>query len=628
MYIVKRSILIIISLFSVMSVYAQRVAKDTISIDEVVVTGTRNETDIRHLPLSVSIVKESQIKNRYEPSLLPILTEQVPGLFNTARGILGFGVSTGGSGGIKMRGVGGAPTTGMLVLIDGHPQYMGLMGHHLADAYQSMMAERVEVVRGPASVIYGSNAMGGVINILTNKNDKDGFMGNVNLGYGSCNTMTSEINSRFRRGKLYAEVIGSYNRTDGHRAEMEFEQYSGYTKVGYDFSDKWNLFTDINLTHYNASNPGMEDKPIFDNDSRITRGMTSFSLENNYDITSGALKFFYNWGHHNINDGYFAGQTPRDYHFDSKDFMLGVNWYQSASFFKGNRVTVGVDYQQFGGKAWNLYLNGTETELVDKQENNIAGYLDFRQSVGNFLTFNAGLRVDNHSVSGTHFIPQFGASVYPLSSGEVKIIASKGFRNPTIREMYMFPPQNPDLAPGELWCYEIAWKQRLLANRLTYEVALFYIKGENMIQVVPIDGRPLNVNSGAIENWGIEFSSSYRISDMFNLSANYSYLKMRYEVLAAPEHKLFAGVNFTKGKWAASTGAQYINGLYTSIDKDNTTQENYLALNARVSVKLSNKLSMYIKGENLLNQKYEINYGFPMPGATIMGGVNIHFNNK
>lgn len=143
-------------------------------IDEVVVTGTRNETDIRHLPMTISVVGRQQIEKRYEPSLLPLLTEQVPGFFTTSRGIMGYGVSTGAAGGMSLRGIGGSPTAGLLVLIDGHPQYMGLMGHPIADAYQSMMTEKVEILRGPASVLYGSNAMGGVINIVTRKQQQEG----------------------------------------------------------------------------------------------------------------------------------------------------------------------------------------------------------------------------------------------------------------------------------------------------------------------------------------------------------------------------------------------------------------------------------------------------------------------
>lgn len=173
------------------------------TIDEVVVTGTRNETDIRHLPMTVSVVGRQQIEQSNESSLLPLLTEQVPGLFITSRGMMGYGVSGGAAGQMSLRGVGGAPqegvpTTGLLVLIDGHPQYMGLFAHPISDAYQSFLAERVEVLRGPASVLYGSNAMGGVINIVTRKMQEDGMKTHFNLGYGSYNTLQTEVTNRLK----------------------------------------------------------------------------------------------------------------------------------------------------------------------------------------------------------------------------------------------------------------------------------------------------------------------------------------------------------------------------------------------------------------------------------------------
>lgn len=619
----KALVIALITLCS--SAMAQESIRDTLSIPEIVVTGTRNAVDVRHLPMSVSVISHKQIEKRYESSLLPLLTEQVPGLFTTARGIMGYGVSTGASGGMSMRGVGGSPTTGMLVLIDGHPQYMGLMGHPISDAYQSMLAEKVEVVRGPASVLYGSNAMGGVINILTDKQPTNELHNRARIGYGSFNTLNTEVNSRFRKGKFSSVVTGSYNRSDGHRQRMGFEQYGGYVKLGCEFSKHWNVFADVNITHFNASNPGTDNYPIYDNDSRITRGMTSFSLENNYEQTTGAFKFFYNWGRHNINDGYYEGGTPRNFLFNSKNQMLGITWYQSASLFKGNRLTVGFDYQQFGGNAWNAFLNGTTTNITDKTESNVAGYVDFRQNIGQIITLDAGVRIDDHSVTGTHFIPQFGASIYPSRTGEIKLLASRGFRNPTLREMYMFPPQNPDLKPESMWNYEVSWSQRLLQGRLSYGVNIFYIDGRNMIQTVPVEGRPLNINTGKIENWGAEVSASYHISELFSVSANYSYLNMKYAVLAAPEHKMYAGVDFAKGCWSASTGVQHVAGLYTSISKDATTQENFALWNLRGAFRATKWLEIFAKGENLLNRKYEINLGFPMPGATVMGGVNINF---
>ena len=599
-----------------------------VTIEEVVVTGTRNETDVRHLPMTVSVVNREQIEYRNDPSLLPLLTEYIPGLFTTSRGLMGYGVSGGAAGGMSLRGIGGVPqeglpTTGMLVLIDGHPQYMGLMGHPISDAYQSLLAERVEVLRGPASVLYGSNAMGGVINIVTRKMQQDGIRTHANVGYGSYNTLQSEVTNRIRKGRFTSIVSGSYNRTDGHRKDMEFEQYGGYAKFGYEISDAWNVWADVNLTHFDASNPGEISNPLLDNDQRITRGMTSFALANNYAKTSGTLSFFYNWGKHWINDGYNLGGDPLDYRFHSRDLMLGVSWYQSVQLFEGNRLTVGFDYFHFGGEAWNKTLAGERDTQADKTQDDVAGYIDFRQNLGDWLTFDVGLRVDHHSQVGTEWVPQVGFSFHLPENSEVKLMASKGFRYPTIREMYMFRPANPDLKPERLWSYELSFAQRLLDGRLSYGVNVFYIDGENLIMRMPIDGRPLNVNTGKIENSGIEAQVAYRIVPAWSVDANYSYLHMDNPVLASPEHKLYVGTAFSKGRWNVSTGLQYVAGLYKELDPEET--EDFLLWNVRGSFRVLDGFDVWVKGENLLAQRYEINAGFPMPKATVMAGVNIKF---
>lgn len=600
------------------------------AINEVVVTGTRSETDVRHLPMTVSVVGRPQLEASQQTSVLPVLNSQVPGFFSTSRGVMGYGVATGASGQMSLRGIGGPaqaglPTTGLLVLIDGHPQYMGLMGHPIADAYQTMMAERVEVLRGPASVLYGSNAMGGVINIVTRKMQEDGIRTNINIGAGSYGSIQTEATNRIRKGRFSSTVTASYNRTDGHRADMAFEQYGGYAKLVYDFTDNWKVWGDVNVTRFNATNPGSVMKPYIDNDQRITRGMTSFALENYYEKTSGALSFFYNWGDHWINDGYQPGGEPLQYRFNSNDQMLGVSWYQSVQLFQGNRLTVGADYFHFGGEAWNQFFDGHRETSANKSLNEVAGYVDFRQDIAAWLTLDAGVRVDYHSQTGTEFIPQVGLAFHLPENAEIKAMASKGFRNPTIREMYMFPPQNPDLTPEKLWNYELSFSQRLMDNRLSYGLNVFYINGENLIIRLPNPNGSgmLNQNSGEIENWGAEANVGYQFNPVWSVMANYSWLHMENPVLASPEHKLYGGVNFRKGRWSASTGIQYVKGLYTDLDA--ATKENFVLWDIQGSFKATNYLSFYVRGENLLAQRYEINAGYPMPKATFMGGVNINF---
>lgn len=616
---------------------AQEQKRDTLDtgkvyeIGEVVVTGTRNETDVRHLSQTVSVVNRSKISQVLQPSLLPVLTEQIPGLFVTSRGVMGYGVSGGAAGSISLRGLSGG-TARLMVMIDGHPQYAGIFGHPIADAYQSFLAERVEVLRGPASVLYGSNAMGGVVNIVTRKMQEDGVKTNLRAGYGSYNTLETELTNRIRKGRFSSIVSGSYNRTDGHRADMGFEQYGGYAKLGYEMTDNWNLRGDVNVTHFNASYPGPVDAPLLDGDQRITRGMTSFAVENRYEKTSGAVSFFYNWGNHWINDGYTpsAGEGPQDDRFNSRDNMMGVSLYQSTQFFKGNRITLGFDWFRYGGHAWSEYVSGenigTTSELVDKHEDELAGYIDFRQDIGSWLTFNAGLRADHHSRIGLEWVPQAGLAFHLPHAIELKASASKGFRYPILREMYMFPPQNPDLQPESMWNYELAFSQRLMEGRLTYGVNLFYIDGKNLIQTLPNPNGSgmLNQNSGEIENTGVEIQAAYRINRQWSVDGNYSFLHMENPVIAAPEHKLYAGANFSHRRWNVSTGIQYVEGLYTSVG-ENENKENFVLWNLGASFRACKWLDIWARGENLLAQKYEINAGYPMPGATVMAGFNLSF---
>ena len=604
------------------SAHAESVT-DSLTLQEVVVTGTRNATDVRHLPMTVTVIGRETLTEQYQANVLPTVMQQVPGLFVTSRSMMGYGVSTGGSGGINLRGISGGAGQ-LLVLIDGHPQYQGIYGHPISDSYQTLMAERVEVLRGPASVLYGSNAMGGVMNIVTRSMKEDGMKTSVNLGAGSYGTVQAEASNQLRSGKFSSTVSAQYGRTDNHRPRMGFEQYGGYLKLGYDFNDHWNAYIDANITHFNASHPGTTTSPLFDADQWITRGVISAALENHYGWTSGAVSAYSNFGRHKIDDGTADPTKPTARYFRSKDALTGISWYQSAQLFEGNRLTVGIDYQNIYG---NAYYTSKETgdvlDTPNKQSgrsyrNEIAGYVDFRQDLLSWLTVDAGIRLDHHSVTGTEWIPQAGLVIRPVSTGELKAMASKGFRNPTMREMYLYPPSNEELEPERIWNYELSWRHRI--DAFSYGLNIFYIKGDNMIQTI----QRKNVNTGEIENYGAEIEATWRVNNNLSLTTNHSLLHMEHKIVAAPEYKGFIGANYHKNHWTAIAGLQFISNLYTEVG-DQETKENICLLNASVSYALTKACSLWVRGENLLAQSYEINLGYPMPRATFMGGVNLNF---
>ena len=614
----------------VINAHAYEVTNDSLYLEEVVVTGTRNATDVRHLPMTVSVVGRDVLTAEYQTNVLPTVMQQVPGLFVTSRAMIGYGVSTGAAGGINLRGITGGAGQ-LMVLIDGHPQYQGIYGHPISDSYQTLMAERVEVLRGPASLLYGSNAMGGVINIVTRRPPigHDLVTTNITLGVGSWGTIQAEGSNLVRSGKFSSSVAAQYSRTDNHRPRMGFEQFGGYLKLGYDFNAHWNAYIDANITHFNASYPGSTEKPMFDADQWITRGVISAALENHYGKTSGALSFYTNFGRHKIDDGTADPAKPTQRYFRSKDALTGVSWYQSAQLFEGNRLTVGIDYQHIYGKA---YYTSKETdeelETPNKQSgkshrNEIAGYVDFRQDITEWFTVDAGIRIDHHSITGTEWIPQAGIVIRPISTGEIKAMVSKGFRNPTMREMYLYPPSNTDLKPERLWNYELSWRHRL-NNGVRYGLNIFYLKGDNMIQTIPVDGKPRNVNTGEVENWGVEAEFNYPIGRSFDIFANGTFLHMKNKIVAAPEGLANIGVNYHQNKWFASLGLQMIANLYTAVGEEET-KENAWLLRASVTYAATRNISLWVRGENLLAQKYEINLGYPMPRATFMGGVSLNF---
>ncbi|MGM9693545.1 MAG: TonB-dependent receptor [Alloprevotella sp.] len=613
-------------LFAPLTAFAETVIADSVELGEVVVTGTRNITDIRHLPQTVTIVGRGTLTESQRLNILPTLMEQVPGLMVTSRGVMGYGVSSGGAGGMMLRGISSGAGQ-VMVLIDGHPQYNGIYGHSIADAYQTMMAEKVEVLRGPASLLYGSNAMGGVVNIVTRGMETDSSKTYLNLGAGSWGTFQSEAGYNLRQGKWRMTASGQYSRSDNHRPHMGFEQYGGFAKVQYDIDQHWSVFADADITHFNASYPGTVSAPMLEADQWITRGAVAIGIENHYGRTSGRLSLYDNFGRHKINDGYNAlTGSPQTRLFRSNDALMGLSWYQSGMLWAGSRLTVGFDYQNIYGHAY--YTNRETGEVLEtqnkqsgeKRNHELAGYVDLRQDIFSWLTAETGVRYDHHTVTGSEWIPQAGIVVRPIESGEMKLMVSKGFRNPSMRELYLYPPSNTDLKPERMWNYELSWKQRLMQGRMQYGVNLFCINADNIIQTV----QRQNVNTGELNNKGVELDLQYRINSHWQFNTNHSWLNMHTPVVSAPKYKGHLGVAMRYDRWSVSAGLTQVCGLYTAIGNNEMT-EDFTLLNATLSYALCRSVRLWIKGDNLLAQRYEYIAGMPMPQATFMGGVNVEF---
>lgn len=133
-------------------------------LNEIIVTSSAAEVPQKLLPYTVSVIDSRQLEATGQSQVLSAISGMVPSLFVSQRSVFGFGVSNGGAGHIKLRGIGGDRASAVLMMVDGQPQFAGIYSHHIADFYDKEYVERVEVLRGPGSVLYGSNAVESRIN--------------------------------------------------------------------------------------------------------------------------------------------------------------------------------------------------------------------------------------------------------------------------------------------------------------------------------------------------------------------------------------------------------------------------------------------------------------------------------
>ena len=606
---------------------------DSLALQEVVVTGSRHATAVSRLPMNVTVVTREQLTENHQQSILPTLSQEVPGLFINSRGVMGYGVSGGGSGSLNLRGLSGGSR--VLVLVDGHPQYANIFDHPIGDAYQTMMADRVEVVSGPASVLYGSNAMGGVVNIVTRRMHHDGVRTQLNVGAGSYGSVQAEATNQVRQGRFSSTVAAQYSRTDNHRPNMGFEQYGGFLNLGYDLSENWTTRLSADVTHFNASHPGTVASPLKEADQYITRGVVNASVSNHFDGLDGTLMVYSNFGRHKINDGYGPSANnnqPRANLFRSKDALTGVSFFETIQPFEGNHTTVGADYQHIYGYAYNtsradgsLIATNYRAGTGKSYRNEWAAYVDFRQDLAEWLTVDAGLRYDWQNVSGGEWVPQLGVVARPVGDGVLKLTASKGFRNPSMMELYFYGTNgNVELKAERMWNYELSWQQTL--GRFSYKANVFYLKADNLVGTgVKPDGNVGRINTGAFENSGYELQASYRVNRHFAVHANRSYIHQQegHEQTGTPEYVDYLGIRCHQGRFYINAGTQHISNLYTGSATE--PYQTFTLVNAAVTYSPADHLKLWVRGQNLMRHDYELLAGYPMPLATFMAGVNVDF---
>ena len=595
------------------------------------------------LTLSIDDISPVEIESKGESSILPVLKENIPGLFYNSQGVAGYGVSSGASGNITMRGFSGSAGR-ILILIDGHPQYAPIYGHPMADTYTSDNIKTVEVIHGAASLLYGSNAMGGAINFITKEEMNNGNTLRMRAKVGSYGTTQCMVSDGFRHNKISLFASGNYEHSNGYRENSAYNSLSGFAKIGYSINRHWKLRANANISHFDIEMPGSVSAPLNECEANVTRGIYTVMLDNVYFghenyTTNGALDVYYNWGQHQINDGFKEGEKPQEYLFHSTDYMGGVNMKQSIYLIRTQtELTGGFNLKLYGG---NAYRNPTTEIYADHLSfSETAGYILANQRFSKVLKNNlfiasypeVGLRAENHSLYGTILIPMAGFTLKSVNKAgtilarNVKLLYSKGFRTPNMRELYMYAAANADLLPEHCHNFECAFEYNkdfkpFNIDNFSAKLDLYHTIGDNIVQTVMIDGKPKNQNVGEFKNTGVEFSMERNIKDL-SVNGNYSYVYMENPIVGSPRQKAGLNIQYKLKNTTLKVGTQYIDKLYLAVGQTETTKS-FALIDAKISQQIK-MVNLFVQCETAICKgDYETMLGYPLPKVTCSAGVSV-----
>ncbi|MDE7126130.1 MAG: TonB-dependent receptor, partial [Muribaculaceae bacterium] len=363
------------------------------------------------------------------------------------------------------------------------PQFAGIYSHQIADFYETEYIDRVEVLRGPASVLYGSNAMAGVINIITKNERRKGVRTTLASQYGSYNTWLTSLTNTVCSGKFSSVISMGYDRTDGLVENFDFRQSSLYAKARYEFNDNWTGSADYTFMQFIGNDPiypTLSDPVSTDvYHQNIIRGDASVTVSDSYAATNGAVRLYYSYGNHYVDD-------PR--HFHSLDDRFGIIVYQNFKPWKSAQATIGFDFDRYTGKipvsGGNSHVEGSLSTMSRKSITEYSPYVTLMQNLWHDrIILNAGIRMANSDMFHTHWVPQAGVAVHPAENWTLKFSVAKGYRNPSFRELYLYRMANPGLSPENMLNYEVTVGKRF-GRWLEMDVTGYYSNGKDMIQVV------------------------------------------------------------------------------------------------------------------------------------------------
>ena len=619
---------VLVALAPVLAATAEEVKK----LDPVVVTATKMETPAAELGSSVTVITEEELKT-YHYRTIDDAVRAVPGLEVRRSG------SPGKTTSLTIRG---ANANQVQVLVDGVRVKSPTTGQAEISDISPELIERIEVIRGPQSTLYGADAIGGVVNIITKKG-KGPFSATVHQEAGNYDTLNSRTWFSGSHELLDYSFSASHLESNGQFQNDGFWQNALNLRLGLTlprdsslaFTLRYNR-TDTDLPTRFVSTP-LPIEPVIDTNNRQesetlvtalqarTRPLSWWETELRLGRYANTLTFV-----DRPDPGFPCAFPPCEFPSRLTVERREVEWLNHVHLDRWSTSSVGLEYRDESGdnQGGSPFHAESDTKSVFFQQQ-----LRFFER----LFMSAGFRVEDNSVFGTSTTER-GSLAYAVKSWGTKLRggAGSGFRAPTFNDLFFPGFSDQTLKPEESFSYDFGVDQRLWENRIRLGLTYFQNEFTNLISIESIATAPFvkGVNAGKARSAGIEFTSEVDLLDTLVASVNYTYtdseiLATRHPIPREPAHRwnvgltweplrrlsLFTQVHVVTQQWEPNV---VYNSGHTRVDLGGS----YRLVNRYAFLQA---LDLTARIQNVLNEGYAEVRGFPALGINALVGLRASF---
>lgn len=594
-------------------------------LGKIIVSATKTEAYQAEVGSSSTVITAADIRKSGKVMIQDVLRE-VPGLTVAQTGTFG------GTTSVFLRGSKPGHT---LVMIDGievnDPRGAETpvnFAHFTTDSIES-----IEIIRGTQSVLYGSDAIGGVINIITKKGQgKPKFEASVEGG--THNTIKEYLGLSGESQKadysLWLSRLDS-NGISKARGGAERDGYSNSTfssRLGYKLWDnaKLNFILRSTYADFDIDDGAYEDDPNSTSWSQdlVSRVEVTQAINSRWDHK---LSFnYYNLETRNRDERDAVDKTEDAQSWFKSDSKK-IEWQNNFNLSDWDTLTAGLEYEKGRGSS-NQRSGATNTKIDRRSRNNLGYYLQNQLTIGERIFITPALRVDDYELFGKESTYQVSSSyIFPETGFRLKANLGSGFKSPTLFQLYS-KFGDPNLSPDKSLSYDLGLEQAAFDNKVSLGITYFHNKFENMVEFDSAANKYKNIGRAKTFGWETEFS--FKPIKKLKLGMNYTYTATEdeetgKELNRRPRNQASLNIN-----WEFIPKANLNLGLaYKGHNWNNATNtqkvEPYAKIDLGFTYELPKDFNLFVRIENLLDRQYEDVRGFNGLDRSFSAGIKATF---